>query len=635
MKKIAHGSNFLRGVHPVRILLFSLSLLFSGYAWGQSGSPVVYVSGTGGFILSVNTSSGAVTTLVSNSNAAYEGLVVGPDNAASDNTSTTNHPFLLYACDPTHNTIIRFDPNNTAAGIETVYAGNGGLQQPQCGRFTNAGDLIVTSKVAGSGIWDIAGVANIALGAGGFPTPTQDPPNGAFSPTQVSQGIAQKNIGDLLIVDSANKEIIRSPYTTSPPFSGKLSCFIGPASPCTNITLLLPGPFGIARKSAGDLYLSNQTKTTKNIVHFNSQMKSVSTCVTFSNTTVPFFMQMSADDTLYVATSSSSSGAVFSVNTGTCVATQISTLVKLPPLIGVALPPTTVSQTQSFSGTQTFNFGFAAYQITSPSPGCTLTVQAFPTNLAVVQSLIMGDPTDFPFGGTPAVNLGWDGFEIAFDVNSASNTCTPQFSDGTFIPLQGAQVDNSLVANPRLIRCDDSNSNCSVNPLFGDYPLGGLLPSDGTYGSKGTCCSTHYLANANLSKTEPGTFCGLQSPFTVPNVPPPGISGVFSSGQTVSVKFKLASATGDCKNGPFITDAVALLSVAQILDANGNPVFNAVVIGASGNSTPIQPIFKNDPTNKQYQFSLSLAGYAPGIYSLTLTFLSSNTAFQVIEFQVL
>jgi sugar lactone lactonase YvrE len=609
-------------VQTARMLALCFSLLFAGLAWGQSGSSLVYVSGTGGVILSVNTSSGATTTLVSNPNAAYEGLVVGPDNAASDNTSTTNHPYLLYACDPTHNTIIRLDPSNTGAGIETVYAG-GTLQQPQCGRFTSSGDLIVTSKAAGSGVWKIAGTANIALGAGGFPAPAQNPPDGAYSATQVSQGIAQKNIGDLLIVDSANRQVIRSQYSTIPAFSAPPTVFI-PASS------LLPGPLGIARKSAGDIYISNQSKNTNSIVHFNPQGASGSTCISFSKKTAPFFMQMSADDTLYVATSSNNSGALYSVNTATCVATQVASSA-LPPLVGVALPPTTVTQTATFTGTQTFNFGFTAYQFTSPAPGCTLTIQAILTNLAAINTLIANaqanDPADLPFGGSPAVNLGWDGFEIAFNVNP-SGPCTPQFSDGTYSQLLGAQLDNLLVSNPRILACD---TNCGVMESFGDYPLGGLLPADGTYSGHGYT-SEHFLVNGNLSSSEPGTFCGFQSPLS--NVAPPGIAGTFGSGQAVSVKFKLAQASGNCQNGPFITDAVALLSIAQIFDGNGNAVFNPIAIGSSGSSTPVPPTFKVD-NNKQYQFSLSLQGYASGTYSLTVTFLTSNTVQQTIEFQVL
>ena len=478
-------------------------------------------------------------------------------------------------------------------------------------------------------MWKIAGAANIALGAGGFPAPVQNPPDGAFSSTQVSQGIAQKNIGDLLIVDSANQEVIRAPYCvpgpaptcTFAPFSGLPSVFIPSSS-------LLPGPLGIARKSTGDIYVSNQSKNTNSIVHYNAQGANGSTCVSFSKKTSPFFMQMSADDTLYVATSSTTSGALYSVNTASCVATQVATST-LPPLVGVALPPTTVTQTATFSGTQTFNFGFAAYQFTSPAPGCTLSVKAVPSNLAAINSLISTVTTDYnglPFlGGTPAVNLGWDGFQFAFTLSSTS--CTPQFSDGTNDQLLGAQLDNLLVSNPLIIACDAS---CSVMESCGSYPLGGLLPADGTYSGHGGT-SEHFVVNANFSSSEPGTFCGFQSPLS--NVAPPGIAGTFGSGQNVSVKFKLAQASGNCQNGPFITDATALLSIAQIFDSNGNAVFNPIAIGSSGNSTPVPPTFKLD-YNKQYQFSLSLQGYATGTYSLTVTFLTSNTVQQTIEFQV-
>ena len=102
------------------------------------------------------------------------------------------------------------------------------------------------------------------------------------------------------------------------------------------------------------------------------------------------------------------------------------------------------------------------------------------------------------------------------------------------------------------------------------------------------------------------------------------------------MKFKLALGafpTGNCQNGPFITDAVALPSVAQIFDSNGNAIFNPIVIGSSGSSTPVPPIFKLD-NNKQYQFSPSLQGYAAGTYSLTVRFLTSNTVKQTIEFQM-
>ncbi len=621
----------LRWVVLVVLLCASLSS-----AWGQGGASWVYVSGSGGVILRV-TSSGGITTLVPASSAAYEGLVVGPD---------TNHGFLLYACDPTHNAIIRFDPENTASGFETVYQGTAAsaLQQPQCGRFTNTGDLIVTSKAAGSGAWEFAGVANSPLNPSntlGFPA-TQNPPNGVLSQnsrTQVSQGIAQKNIGDLLIVDTTNKEVIRSRYVPlsplppTPPFSGPPEVFIAPSSS------LLPSPFGIARQSAGEIYISNQSKKNQ-IVHFNAQGGGGSACInTLGSNITPEFMQMSADDTLYVA-ASSAHGAVFSVNTTSCTATQIPTGNALPALTGIALPPTSVTQTKTFTGVGTFNFGFTAYQFTSPAPGCTLTVTATPISPAAIAALNITDTntTDSFSGFTPAVNLGWDGFEFKASVNIPNGSaCTPEFGDLSSTQFLAAQLDELLVSNPRMVRCgnlSDPPDGCSVMVSLGDYPLGGLLPSDITYSGGGKQCDV-FLVNANLSNSEPGQFCGFQSPLS--NVTP--IAGTFSSGQNLALKFKLAlapaiGAPGDCQNGPFITDAVALLSVAQLLDKQGNPAFNPIPIESSGSSTPIAPTFKID-SNKQYQFSLSLQGYAPGTYSITITFLSSNAPSQTVLIKVL
>jgi len=606
------------------LVLFTGLFLTAG-AWGQ-GSPVpavpqvVYVSASGGLILSVDPTTGAISTLIPASGAAYEGLVVGPDNVDAGRS------YLLYACDPTNNTIIRFDPNDLTAKVETVYAGGGSLQQPQCGRFTNTGDLIVGSKVAGSGLWKIANAAYMPLNGGGFSAPTQLAPVGNPA-SQVSEGVAQKNIGDLLVVDTANKEVIRSQY----PAFNVPAVFISPSA-------LLPGPFGIARKSNGEIYVSNQSKKANNIVHYNAQGMSGSTCLAFNNKTAPAFMQMSADDTLYVATASSTSGAVYSVKTATCVATQVPTGNSLPPLIGIALPPTSVTQTQSFSGTQTFNFGYAAYQFTSGGP-CTLSVTATPVSPGVIQgeinnplntSMDLGDPF---YGGSPAVNLGWDGFELVFDVPPPAGSCTPLYSDGTYSDLLSAHVDNELVSNPRVLRCgtpdEPPDGVCQTITMFNDYPLGGMLPDDGSYGGKTTKCR-QFIINGALGSPEPAQFCNFQPPLS--NVAPPGIAGVFSSGQNLSVKFKLASASGSCANGPYVDDANVLMSVAQIADKKGNPVFNPISLNASGNSTPIQPIFKTG--NQQYQFSLSLQGYAPGIYSLTATFLSANTMQQTVLIKV-
>ena len=600
--------------------LFCTLIFFSIGAWGQ-GSPMVDVSDGVGNILNVNTSTGAVTTLVSNEGAAYEGLVVGPDNP--DNPT---HPFLLYACDPTHNKIIRFDPNNVEAGIETVYTGTeapGTLQQPQCARITNTGDLIVSSKVPGSGIWEIAGVANIALGAGGFPTPVQNPPNGALSATQVSQGIAQKNIGDLLIVDNFNGKVIRSPFGSAPHFDGTLTVFISGLS----------SPFGIARKSNGEIYVSNQGAS-PGVSHFNADGTPANTCPSVSFDLTSFgegaslsslsFMQMTPDDTLYIAASVSevdfNVGAVFSVNAADNSCPSAEPILEgsvppfLNPLVGIALPlvQTSVSQQATFSGNHIFNFGFAAVAVSgAQGPSCNLTVKATPTTPAALASLIPGG--SFPFGATTAVNLAWDGFEIAFDTTAVDESQCASSSDGLFHFNIAAQLDTGTAVNPQIVSCDDS---CILVTTTGVYPRG-VLPSDGTVGgSKVRLCHV-FLVNANPNTSEPGNFCRYAPPLI--NTQDPGKAPTFSSASTLPVKSLLAAKSGTCRLGPYITDATALLSVAQIADANGNPVFNPFI----SPSPLISPLDGN-----YYHLNLILASCcaAPGTYMLTTDFLTGNTS---------
>jgi hypothetical protein len=67
-------------------------------------------------------------------------LAVGPDNVDLDNFGNAAHPFLIYACDITGNTIVRFDPANPNT-FETVY--NNGVPGlvPVCGRFISTGDF--------------------------------------------------------------------------------------------------------------------------------------------------------------------------------------------------------------------------------------------------------------------------------------------------------------------------------------------------------------------------------------------------------------------------------------------------------------------------------------------------------------
>ena len=173
---------------PIFVFVCSLGLC-------AQGAPQIFVStGTAGKIYSINTSTGIASLLVSTQGADYEGMVVAPDNVPG-----TSHPYLVYACDSNNSRVVRFDPAAAVPITPEVMYSNGALQHPQCGRITFTGDLVVSSKDSGSGWWMFPGITAVELGSGGSLAPIQL--HGAGSS---DQGIAQKNTGDLLIVDNAS-----------------------------------------------------------------------------------------------------------------------------------------------------------------------------------------------------------------------------------------------------------------------------------------------------------------------------------------------------------------------------------------------------------------------------------------------
>jgi hypothetical protein len=580
------------------------------------GAPQVFVStGTAGKIYSINTSTGIATLLISTQGADYEGMVVAPDNAPG-----TTHPYLVYACDSNNNSVVRFDPAAaTPIAPEVVYS-NGALQHPQCGRITFTGDLVVTSKDAGAGWWMFPGITAVELGSVGFPAPTQlDAAGGG------NQGVAQKNTGDLLIVDNANNQVLRSP---SAAFSSNSNF----------ITSGLSKPVGIARRGDGDVFVSNQGS--QNVMHFNAQGQSGAVCQSFTNKDLPFFMQMSLDNTLYIAVSGGTGGSVRAVNAGTC---QMLNSFGVPfPAVGVALAPTTATMGVTASnGSALVNFGFAAFELNNISGPCGGSISVSLLSPEGIGKLIA--LTGTPAGAlTPAVNLGLDGFEAVFSTLNMTG-CTA--ADGTTNNFQVADLVSTSVTDPAIVVCDDPNTNCQPQATnlaqIGVWPIGGYLPQDITTGGRKSLKCNVFLVNShptNLPGQEAGTFCGFESPVNntfnfLTNSQDASAASSFKPGKSVPVKFKL-SASSNCKQ-PFIKDAIAMLSVALIADASGNSTFMPIGLISNGSSGLAQPLFKAD-NNQQYLFnwdtsscimpSGAIQTCPSGLYSLTVSFLTDNTA---------
>jgi hypothetical protein len=585
-----------------RISILGLAaLLACGSAFAQ-GSTTAYVTDntgqTGGHVYSVNTLTSVVTQIAS-LGGTPEGVVYGPDNR-------------LYVCDPTNGAVRRMDPNGT--NIHTVYQaiGSSPLQQPQCGRFSSAGDFYVTSKAAGSGVWKFTAAGL----AGSLPaTPANVLGSSQLGSNFAGGDLTQANNGDFLIVDRANGKVFLS---TAPNYSTATALITGLGANAAT---------GIARSSTGDIFVAD-AGASNSVLHYNSSGGSMTTCVSFTSTTKPYFMKFSADDTLYVATSEDDTnegpdtdndpfinGKIWSVNISTCTKAQIASMPtqgdgENRAAFGLALPPTsTAPETKTISTAtgRNFNFNFSSFLISGTSPStCTATVQATQTLLSSLQAAFA-----LPAGSSLVPYLGEAGFGTRYSVTS-TNCTTANALIGAFTPD---------LKNPRIVFCHPDISNvsrsCSILTATAVYPLNGPIPGDGSVGGKVPSFSDFYLIDEGLSNVSgvAGTFCGFNPPLN--NTTSPTGAPVFSiSSGTIPVKFQLGLGANCNKQ---ITNATALLSVARV-DSGFTPIIPLKFDGL-GDSSAIFGV-----TGKQYHLNLDISTYAPGTYSVTVTFLSGNAA---------
>jgi len=298
------------------------------------------------------------------------------------------------------------------------------------------------------------------------------------------------------------------------------------------------------------------------------------------------------------------------------------------------------------NGVVLVNFGFGAFELNQIVGPCGGTISVGLASPAAITTLISnsGSPA------TPAVNLGLDGFEAIYSTANLSG-CSAGSAASNTNNFQLSNLLSPAVNNPEIVVCSDPNVNpTNCQPVttnlsqLGAWPIGGYLPADLTHSATKSLRCRIFMANAIPVNSAPGqeigTFCGFQSPvndtFTgVLNSWNAAAASSFKPGKSVPIKFKLGTGTGpNACSPPYITDAIALLSIAQILDKQGNSVFVPIGLLSNGSSGLAQPLFKSD-SNQQYLFnwdssSCILPSGATqtcpvGTYSVTVLFLTNNT----------
>jgi len=589
-------------------------------SYGQGG-PVVFVSSfSGEQILRIDGTTGATTAIFTGSPGFRpEDLAIGPDNK-------------VYVCDPSNNRIIRMDDNGS--NVENVYpSGLNPLDplRPQGLRFDALGNLYFNTKGSThSGIWKIAGVANIPTG---FPIPA---PVNVLTAAQTGiiggaggEGLAFANNGDLLIVDAKNEKVLLSPDLSPAPGFGV---------PTAIITSGLDDPTGIARDSGnssnpnGRIYVANSASSSgspKNIVRCDDDGANCAPFVSFGPNDRPFYFEIALDNTLFVATSDLSlqNGKLWRVSTAG-VKTLVKALPKrkgkFPPAIGLALAATSRTITEldvesSIIGTtQRFDFGGFYWELTNAAiePGvCTATVKAEQRTPESVQN----DLTDPPLPTFPTATAltfkGEGGFVIVFIADRPS--CFPLLSETSI--YAAAYIANAFSLNPRMIRDYDEEL-----PLFRYDPISSL-PGDPGMGANTNNFSEFVMVDQAVEAGQAAFFCGFETPLN----PDPNNPSTFNSGQTISVKFRLSTLEG-CPSD-FVTDAQALISVVKLFNKSFQLDYQRKVADPSGDSnTP--PLFRNG--GSVYIYDLQLKGYTPGTYLISVVFLTDNATVQTITFNV-
>ncbi len=598
-------------------------------------------------------------------------LVMGPDD-------------LLYVCAPDEGMVFRFDPAAAeAAGGYTLddipaedVLDTTGIVAPQCGWFSDKGDLFLTDRLSDTAVWIYEDLVPLSSDAPAAKLATLVPATDDFEGF-VGQGVTQAAPGDLLFVDQANNQVGILEF--DPIFRFEAPTSMGPYAKFT-----VMAPVGIARSSGGAVFVASGAQ----VVGLSSGACSWDS---FDSQT-PQFLQFVSDDILYVASTSKKAATVWSVDVSSCESApqEIFTFERpdyVPSLSGVAVPRTARTEgpmdptPDKSDADYVFNFRDHAYELTfTPGGSCEpdpitatelrpaclarlLSPPAYDDDGNFIGGYLYLDQNDVGTDatGTPVPYAGDGGVAQVYTLGAADGCSTVE-------EIQHAvSAYTALIGNPRLVRCEFPDGTdlcgdlpefnycapgetgcepayCELTELESFFPFNGIFPDDARTGSRTQEFSEYFLADITLSGTDdtdrnaPGCFCGWEDPL--PNIntldPVDPFLGLpeYNSGSSVPLKFRVAALPPDetcdtvdvCDGSPYgyVTGAEVLLSVAKVFDADGSPDFTPLAPTATSATTP-DSIFGNPSSpSTPYHYNLDTSGYERGVYQAVAVALTDN-----------
>lgn len=604
-----------------------------------TGSPIegVYVANTDcGRVVNVYNGGDGWGPVLTKEGSQYEGLVYGPDA-------------LLYALDPTANTIVRFAAGDLEPSDVHSFAPPA---RPRLAAFNNRGDLIVVDDADGAGLRFLHNLNPIGDDLAFDPDADLIP--GSFDLGHFSDVITLAN-GDLLAATSAGN-VYRFPFTpaASPPYLSHVT-----------VATITGGASAIARAANGTVFIATgNTINTYTFDDYGDLVALESSCTTFGDATTIADIDVSADDSLYVTTLTTDAftkekqGDLWEIRYYDNDTHEFGCQAKSPlatfappsptdgdtPLVGVAVPFTTRDGKDNPTvegapvGSQLFNFFDSLYEFRAiDNDQCLVTVSDEEFSPSIVQDLIETMPPGTPVAH-PITFFGDNGRAIGYHYEQVGTSCTGNAVDTTV--YEHAINAYYSAFKPQIMRCEDPDGaapGCELIALQSYYPDNGFFPDDGRVGGTNPSFSTTFLVDvATEDTTYTYHFCGFQSPLTaaIPadeaTIPPWNDASVpvFQTGSDVPVKFTVAVPDGTCAKGPFETQTiVAVMWLTKVRDSTGEEVWVPIpdVDITGGGSAETGRIVFDNPDNKNKPFALQVklsqdgADLDPGMYEVTVT----------------
>jgi len=585
-------------------------------------------------------------------------VVVGPDD-------------LLYACAPDEGRLFRLDPAPVLAGappyslddVETIPTP--GVNAPQCGWFSDKGDLFLTDSGSATAVWVYSDLVPLTADA---PAPSLGElvaADGVFTGF-AGQGVTQAAPGDLLFVDQANNTLGTLPF--DPIFRFDAPSSSGP----TTTGPTLDDPVGVARLGNGTVFVASGDA----VISFGDY-----SCgdITFGGET-PQFLELTADDVLYVASTSKKSATLWTYDAATCTGPEtVFTFSKpdfKPSLSGVAVVKTSRTEGDSpvvMQPDYLFNFKDHAYELSFDPAVCEpnpiVATEIDPSCLAnlINGGYIVNDDND-PLDGVSGIAVPYAGDGGVAQVYTLTGTCAPVEKTIT----HAISAYTALIGNPRIVRCElpdgsdlcdppdpcgpDDPSGCApayceLITLESFFPFNGIFPEDariaGTKSATTSDFSEYFLADVDIDgsgDSRPGCFCGWEDPLPDidrldPLHPFAGLPS-YNPGSSVPLKFRVAALPDSggscnpddpdyvdvCSGAPYgyVTGADVLLSVAKVYNADGVEDFTPLVPAATSATTP-GTIFGNPSSpSTPYHYNLDTSDYETGVYQAVAVALTDN-----------